>query len=103
MTLEIVHEATKIPLDALKAIEEGYSSRILSPFYYRGFIKIYSEFLGLDIAEMYKEYGLEQTPKPAAAVSAAPVKKSAAKPVTTPRKPKAPVHFNLNSGNGWWQ
>ena len=63
MTLEMVHEATKIPMDALRAIEEGYSVRILSPFYYRGFIKIYAEFLGLDVGEMYKEYGLDQTPK----------------------------------------
>jgi len=67
LTLEIVHEATKIPMDALKAIEEGYSSRILSPFYYRGFIKIYAEFLGLDVAEMYKEYGIGQASKPATA------------------------------------
>jgi len=64
LTLEIVHEATKIPLDALKAIEEGYSVRILSPFYYRGFIKIYAEFLGLDIAEIYKLYALDQPHKP---------------------------------------
>src|SRR5271166_3461881 len=63
LTLEIVHEATKIPMDALRAIEEGYSSRILSPFYYRGFIKIYAVFLGLDVGEMYKEYGLDQSPK----------------------------------------
>ena len=40
LTLDIVHEATKIPMDALRAIEEGYSTRILTPFYYRGFIKI---------------------------------------------------------------
>ena len=60
LTLEIVHEATKIPMDALRAIEEGYSVRILSPFYYRGFIKIYAEFLGLDVGEMYKQYGLDQ-------------------------------------------
>src|ERR1700733_13063975 len=69
LTLEIVHEATKIPMDALKAIEEGYSSRILSPFYYRGFIKIYAEFLGLDVQEMYKEYGLNQ-PAPKVTVAA---------------------------------
>ncbi len=64
LTLEIVHEATKIPMDALRAIEEGYSVRILSPFYYRGFIKIYAEFLGLDVGEMYKQYGLDQAPVP---------------------------------------
>jgi len=70
LTLEIVHEATKIPMDALRAIEEGYSVRILSPFYYRGFIKIYAEFLGLNVQEMYKEYGLDQPSKVATAVSA---------------------------------
>src|SRR5271165_5720806 len=64
LTLEIVHEATKIPMDVLRAIEEGYSVRILSPFYYRGFIKIYSEFLGLDVGEMYKQYDLDQPHKP---------------------------------------
>jgi len=69
LTLEIVHEATKIPMDVLRAIEEGYSVRILSPFYYRGFIKIYAEFLGLDVGEMYKQYGLNDLPKPAKSVS----------------------------------
>jgi hypothetical protein len=66
MTIEIVHEATKIPMDVLRAIEEGYSVRILSPFYYRGFIKIYAEFLDLDVKAIYKQYGLDQlSPKPA--------------------------------------
>jgi len=69
LTLEIVHEATKIPMDALRAIEEGYSVRLLSPFYYRGFIKIYAEFLGLDVGEMYKQYGLDQPPKPTTSVT----------------------------------
>ena len=64
LTIEIVHEATKIPMDVLRAIEEGYTVRILSPFYYRGFIKIYAEFLGLDVGEIYKQYGLDQPPKP---------------------------------------
>src|SRR5258707_15713730 len=69
LTLEIVHEATKIPMDALRAIEEGYSVRILSPFYYRGFIKIYAEFLGLDVGEMYKHYGLDGPAKPTASTT----------------------------------
>src|SRR5271167_1028446 len=69
LTLEIVHEATKIPMDALRAIEEGYSVRILSPFYYRGFIKIYAEFLGLNVGEIYKQYGLDQTPSPTSSAS----------------------------------
>ena len=70
LTLDIVHEATKIPMDVLKAIEEGYSVRILSPFYYRGFIKIYAEFLGLDVAQTFKQYGLNEAPKTPAAVAA---------------------------------
>jgi hypothetical protein len=75
LTLEIVHEATKIPMDALRAIEEGYTVRILSPFYYRGFIKIYAEFLGLDVSEMFKQYGLDQPPKPTSSATL-PVKVS---------------------------
>ena len=33
ISLEVVHEHTKIPLDALRALEEGYTIRTLSPFY----------------------------------------------------------------------
>ncbi len=61
ITLDIVHEATKVPMDALKALEQGYSVRILTPFYYRGFIKIYAEFLGLDPNEVLKAYHLDKT------------------------------------------
>jgi len=67
LTLDIVHQATKIPLDALKAIEEGYSVRMLTPFYYRGFLKIYAEFLGLDPVEVLSRYEVQQ-PKPASVV-----------------------------------
>ena len=90
LTLEIVHEATKIPLDALKAIEQGYSVRILTPFYYRGFIKIYAEFLGLDVKEVFKAYNIEkQEVKIAQPAASAPVAKPAAvRP--KPFKPKIP-------------
>jgi cytoskeletal protein RodZ len=59
LTLDIVHEATKIPMDALRAIEEGYSTKMLTPFYYRGFVKIYAEFLGLNTVEVLKEYNVK--------------------------------------------
>lgn len=88
LTLDIVHEATKIPMDVLRAIEEGYSVRILSPFYYRGFIKIYAEFLGLDVAQTYKNYGLDQAPKAQAAPSPAPS-------VATRRKAQPPPKVTL--------
>jgi cytoskeletal protein RodZ len=48
IAIEVVHEATKIPLDALKAIEEGYKVRTLTAFYYKSFVKIYAQYLGLD-------------------------------------------------------
>lgn len=73
LTLDIVHEATKIPMDVLKALEQGYSVRILSPFYYRGFVKIYSEFLGLDPKEVFKAYNIEK-PSPVVVTATADFK-----------------------------
>lgn len=52
IALLTVHEATKIPLDVLKAIEEGYSVRTLSPFYFKGFVKMYAEYLGVDVSRV---------------------------------------------------
>lgn len=47
-SLDMVHEATKIPIDSLKAIEEGYKVRTLTAFYYKSFVRIYAQFLNLD-------------------------------------------------------
>jgi cytoskeletal protein RodZ len=79
ISLEMVHEATKIPLDALKAIEQGYSVHRLPPFYYRGFIRIYSKYLELDESKVLASYGIAEV------VSVRPP------PVVAPResKPKA--------------
>ncbi len=63
LSLDAVHEATKIPLDALKAIEEGYSIRILSPFYIKGFLKIYAMYLNVDPSEVIDESPKEKLPK----------------------------------------
>lgn len=52
LSLDAVHEATKIPMDALKGIEDGYTVRSLSPFYHRGFLKIYAQYLHEDVYEM---------------------------------------------------
>jgi len=64
ISLEMVHEATKIPLDALKAIEQGYSVHRLSPFYYRGFIRIYAKYLELDETQVLQSYGIHETVAP---------------------------------------
>ena len=55
LSLDIVHEGTKIPMDALRAIEEGYSVRTLSPFYFRGFLKMYGEYLHVDVSAVIEE------------------------------------------------
>jgi len=52
LPLTTVHEVTKIPMDVLKAIEEGYSVRTLSPFYLKGFVKMYAEHLGVDVSKV---------------------------------------------------
>lgn len=51
-TLEMVHEATKIPIDSLKAIEEGYKVRMLSSFYYKNFVRLYARYLGMDAQKL---------------------------------------------------
>ena len=63
LSLEIVHEATKIPLDALRAIEEGYTIRMLSPFYYNGFVKMYADYLNIDAAQVIADYKQEELPE----------------------------------------
>ncbi len=62
--INTVHEATKIPLDALRAIEEGYTIRTLNPFYYRGFIKLYAQYLDVDLKMVLKDYEPERLPQP---------------------------------------
>jgi len=63
LSLEIVHEATKIPLDALRAIEEGYKVRMLSTFYYKGFVKMYASYLGVEVSEVIEDYREEELPQ----------------------------------------
>jgi len=63
VSLEIVHDATKIPMDALRAIEEGYTIRMLTPFYYKGFLKMYANYLGMDASEVIEDYKPEELPR----------------------------------------
>lgn len=64
ISLEAVQDATKIPLDSLKAIEEGYRVRTMTDFYYRAFIKLYAKYLGVDINAVIEDYHDEQIPQP---------------------------------------
>ncbi|MDP8266024.1 MAG: DUF4115 domain-containing protein [Candidatus Aceula meridiana] len=64
ISLDTIHEATKIPLDALKAIEEGYKVRTLTDFYYRAFVKLYANYLELDLSVVIDDYKPEKIPEP---------------------------------------
>ncbi|MBF0385864.1 MAG: helix-turn-helix domain-containing protein [Candidatus Omnitrophica bacterium] len=61
ISLERVHESTKIPLDALRAIEEGYTVKSLSPFYYKGFVKIYANYLEINPGDVLKDSAQKET------------------------------------------
>ena len=63
LSLEMVHEATNIPIDVLKGIEEGYTVRTLSPFYYKGFVKLYAAYVGVNPEEVLGESRKETLPK----------------------------------------
>ena len=65
LSLRTVHEMTKIPMDVLKGIEEGYTVRTLSEFYLKGFIKMYAHYLGIDDSEVLsQEAEVEKKPDP---------------------------------------
>ena len=62
ISLRVVHEATKIPMDVLRAIEEGYTVRTLTPFYFKGFIKMYAEYLKINVQDIHIEERKQERP-----------------------------------------
>ncbi len=66
--MDTVHEATKIPMDALKAIEEGYTVRRISSFYLKGFMKMYAQYLSVNVKDISPDTDLKkrQSVRPAA-------------------------------------
>ncbi len=52
ISLEMVHDATKIPMDVLKGIEEGYQVGTISKFYYKGFLKLYAKYLNINAEQV---------------------------------------------------
>jgi len=64
LSLESIHESTKVPLDVLKGIEEGYKIGNVSSYYIKGFVKIYAKYLGVDIHSVLVEHSgqKEETP-----------------------------------------
>ncbi len=64
ISLNTVQDDTKIPLDVLKAIEEGYTVRAVTPFYFRAFMKKYAQYLHLDVSQIVEDYQPEKFPEP---------------------------------------
>lgn len=62
ISLRVVHEATKIPMDVLRAIEEGYTVRTLAPFYLKGFIRMYAEYLKINVQDIHIEERKQERP-----------------------------------------
>lgn len=94
--LETVHETTKIPLDSLRAIEEGYRIRTLSPFYYKSFVRSYAKYLGMDADEIS---GMLPSSRPAPAAAPVVVGKVSAPAKTIPSSRPLPV-LNLFARSG---
>ncbi|MBF0521627.1 MAG: DUF4115 domain-containing protein [Candidatus Omnitrophica bacterium] len=63
LSLETVHEQTKIPVDVLKGIEDGYKIRTVSSFYLKAFVKIYAQYLDVDVQQVMEGYHKEELPK----------------------------------------
>ncbi|MBI3616664.1 MAG: DUF4115 domain-containing protein [Candidatus Omnitrophica bacterium] len=81
ISLRVVHEATKIPMDVLRAIEEGYTVRTLAPFYLKGFIKMYAEYLKINVQDIHIEE--RKQGRPAVSVSKSRVAPPTPSPVET--------------------
>jgi cytoskeletal protein RodZ len=64
LSLENVHETTKIPMDVLRAIEDGYRVKSVSPFYYKSFIKIYATFLEVNPSEILESMVVQKEEAP---------------------------------------
>jgi len=67
LTLAHIHEATKIPIRILQAIEEGHYDELPEPVYARRFISIYAKYLGIEPEEVlrpYEEYLAARCPPP---------------------------------------
>lgn len=63
LSLREVENATSIRTSYLEAIEEGDTSKLISPVYAQGFIKQYANFLGMDGEQLLNESG-NFLPKP---------------------------------------
>lgn len=73
LTIPQVSEATKLRLHYLQALENDDYSAIPSAAQARGFLRIYAEFLELDVADLLPAVPVEPAPVAAAGTASKPV------------------------------
>ncbi|MFP4083627.1 MAG: helix-turn-helix domain-containing protein [Desulfonatronovibrio sp.] len=56
ISLEKVHEDTRIGIEFLKSLEQGQTERMPHPVYARGFVRIYANYLGLDGEQIVENF-----------------------------------------------
>ena len=61
LTLEQVHNQTKISIQVLRSIEQDDFGAFESEIYLKGFVKNYSDFLGLNHANVWRKYRQTQS------------------------------------------
>jgi cytoskeleton protein RodZ len=55
LSMDEVVEKTRIPKKIISAIEEDNLNEVCSPFYAKSFLKTYSQFLGINLDEVFKQ------------------------------------------------
>ncbi|MCL2485567.1 MAG: DUF4115 domain-containing protein [Endomicrobia bacterium] len=67
LTLEQAHQATRVQIKHLEALEEGDEKVFSAEVYYKSFLKSYAKYLGLDPAELISGYDARKASKEQAA------------------------------------
>ena len=68
ISLETAAQGTKIKSEYLAAMEADQCDRIEAPVYVRGFLRIYSQYLGLDPKPLVNQFSNLRSPEPVAPV-----------------------------------
>lgn len=61
LTLDDVHRATKVQVSILKDLEDGSAFETLEPIYAKSFVKLYANFLGLDVNLLLKDASISKS------------------------------------------
>ncbi|EGJ51046.1 helix-turn-helix domain-containing protein [Desulfocurvibacter africanus] len=61
LVLEDIAQQTRISLSSLQGIESGLSELLPHPVYAKGFIKVYGQYLGMDLSEALSDFATGTT------------------------------------------